>query len=475
MIRGALRRIGARGIGVQIAAFVVLAVVITNALVFGAGLALGLALGPPLDFDGTVEDLFAYGGRIATVATLVATAPDAARPAVAARAVAEVPGVFAAAADDAQQVVPLSPERARSFEARVIPRLLAARLDGRGLTWWLQPPTQADSRYPGVVVDFSDGLRLRFEHAGADLPRPPHRFGVIAFGVIATIVTIALLLGWTSRAISAPLERLAASVAGGGLDGPPLPQEGTAEVRRLAAALEAMRAAQRAMLAGRTEMLAAVGHDLRTPLTRMRLRAEAIGDPALRADFAGEITRMADLTDKALAFLRGDVFDEPFTRIDAASLIASLVDDLMDARGMAADAGPQVDLELPPRLVVRCRPEILARGVGNLIENALKFAAHRVVVRLAVAGEAVVIAIDDDGPGIAPEAREALLKPFARADAARGDRRGGFGLGLAIARRAAEQHGGRLVLGRASLGGLGCRMELPIVEAAADARAGISP
>ncbi|ODN71326.1 sensor histidine kinase [Methylobrevis pamukkalensis] len=449
-------------IGVQIALFVTLAIVATILLMATVFVLVDRVRGGP-PFTGEEEELFAYTGRIVLLSSLLDAAPPVERDTVLALALGNDAHLRKVAAPPSPGKPGLQAEGVlprESFETLMIPRALALRLPDH-IRWQLVAPTLADSRYPDVVVSLTGDLHLRFSHSGIDLPRPPPPLGLLIAGGLAILVTSGLLIAALKSSVIAPLERLAAGVAraGGALDVAPFVGEGAMEVRRLAAELNGLRDRQREMMTARTEMLAAVGHDLRTPLTRLRLRAEEVEADTVRADLVGEIDRLSQLTDKALAFLRGEAVAEPFVRIDVASLVASIADGF-------AELGRDVALDLPPRLVARCQPDALARAIGNLVENAFKF-GRTVSLRLAAGDDGrMIIEVADDGPGIDEALRERLQQPFVRGDdgEGRGDARGGFGLGLAIARRVAIDHGGDLLLTNRQPHGLVCRLSLPVLE-----------
>ncbi|WP_246734180.1 ATP-binding protein, partial [Oharaeibacter diazotrophicus] len=264
------------------------------------------------------------------------------------------------------------------------------------------------------------------------------------------------------RAVTTPLRRLAAAVEAAAPDGLPgaIPVDGPAEVRAVASAIAANTDRIRALMADNARTLAAVGHDLRTPLTRLRLRVDFVEDDDVRAALVGDLDYMTALTEEALAHLRGSGRPEPLERVDVGSLLSTVVDRF-------ADLDADVRADLPAGLEAPLRPNAVQRAVRNLIENALRHAGHaRVSARRA--GRHVVIAVADEGPGIAPEDRDRLVRPFERGDAARTSGPDhGLGLGLSIARDVAVSHGGRLVLGDNVPTGLIATLELP-----ADAAAG---
>jgi signal transduction histidine kinase len=201
-------------------------------------------------------------------------------------------------------------------------------------------------------------------------------------------------------------------------------------------------------------MLAAVSHDLRTPITRLRLRSEFIDDPALRTQTLDELAHMSSMVESVLVYLRGGEPREPATMIDVATSVQTICDQF-------ADMGNDIVYEGPDRLAIEGFPEEIRRAVTNLVDNAVCYGT-KVLVQLIADPFTVSIAIQDDGPGILAIDREAMQQPFVRGDAARGmNGRTGFGLGLSIATAAVEIHGGRLELLDRVPSGLIARITLP--------------
>ncbi|MFG1289876.1 sensor histidine kinase, partial [Xanthobacter versatilis] len=201
---------------------------------------------------------------------------------------------------------------------------------------------------------------------------------------------------------------------------------------------------------------AAVSHDLRTPMTRLRFRMEDVADPVLRAAMAADVAEMEQMVDATLSYLRGEASEEPVRPLDLVALVETLVDNARD-RGLAAD------LAAPPRLVVAGRLVSLKRMVSNLLENALLYGGAAHVVLVEEGGEAV-LTVRDEGPGIPDDQLAAVLEPFVRLEASRSRSTGGVGLGLPIARAVAEAHGGSLTLENGAGGGLVVTVRLPKVQ-----------
>jgi signal transduction histidine kinase len=272
--------------------------------------------------------------------------------------------------------------------------------------------------------------------------------GVIAIGV--SLIAI-LLIRWTLR----PVRTLskAAALIGHGQEVEPIPEHGGGEVRGLIRAFNEMQSRIHSLIADRTEALAAVGHDLRTPLSRLQLRSEAISDDALRGAISTDVREMEGMVSSLLAYLGGEDDPEARQRVDVAVMVATLVDEVEDAGGVASYDG----LDHAERLV---RPVGFKRAMRNIVENAAKY-GDRVAVHVLDEDGALVIIVEDDGPGIAPDMLDEVLKPFIRLDPARGRNTGGLGLGLAISARAIEREGASLTLVNREQGGLRVTVRLP--------------
>ncbi|EDX81387.1 MAG: sensor histidine kinase [Brevundimonas mediterranea] len=267
---------------------------------------------------------------------------------------------------------------------------------------------------------------------------------LLAAGLAAVIATAWL----ASHRAAAPLARLSAGALalGRDLDRPPLVEEGAREVRQAAAALNVMQTRLRAMIAERTRVLAAVAHDLQTPLTRMRLRVEKIGDDGLRAQLIADLAAMQHLVREGLDLARIETAPEPVVPVDLDALLSALCED-------AADAGQPVVFAQGCGAVLPTRPQALRRCLTNLIDNAVRHGGGATVSAM-VEGTTTRLAVRDHGPGVPEDRLEALFEPFYRLDPSRSRDSGGTGLGLTIARRMAEVAGGRLTLANAGDGGL---------------------
>lgn len=245
----------------------------------------------------------------------------------------------------------------------------------------------------------------------------------------------------------------AADRFGKGQDVSDFKPEGAREVRQAAQAFNLMRRRIQRQIQQRTEMLAGVSHDLRTPLTRMKLQLAMLGDMDGRAELDEDVAEMERMVEGYLAFARGEGTEQPET-VDLPALVDELV-------GRFRRQGAIIDLHSEGEIVMSLRPDALSRALGNLIGNAVRYAAH-VWVRVGVRGEAAEVLVDDDGPGIPSERREDVFRAFTRLEESRNPGTGGVGLGLTIARDIVRTHGGEVLLEDSPLGGLRARVRLPL-------------
>lgn len=272
---------------------------------------------------------------------------------------------------------------------------------------------------------------------------PPVLPSIAWLPALTTLVMAVAILGivaLTVRRLTRPLRALAdaADRLGRGEAVPPLPASGPVEIRRTTEAFNAMQDRLGRFIADRTRLLAAISHDLRTPITSLRLRAEFIEDEETRTKVLETLDEMARMAEATLAFARDDAAAEETRPVDLAALLQSLADDL-------ADLGHDVAFADAPALAYRCRPLALKRALRNLIENAVRY-GQRARISLAATSDGPRIAIDDDGPGIDPAQQDQVFEPFVRLETSRSRETGGVGLGLAIARSVVRAHGGELTL-----------------------------
>ncbi|NWG53422.1 MAG: HAMP domain-containing protein [Hydrogenophilaceae bacterium] len=273
----------------------------------------------------------------------------------------------------------------------------------------------------------------------------------------ATLLALTALALWFARRLARPIQTFAAAVQAVGVDpkSGAVAEEGPRELRNAAGAVNAMAARLRALVADRTQTLATVAHDMRTPLMRLRLAAER-SPPDQRERIAKEIAEMEALIASFIAFARDDPTSEKRVRLDLVALLQSVADD-------QAEAGRDVRLSsAESRLVIVGQPLGLKRLFTNLIDNAVKYGA-RADVALRRDGAEAVIDILDGGPGVPAGKREEVFKPFVRLHEHHGDGVSGAGLGLTAARSIARAHGGDVTIEETQQGGL-VRVRLPIEE-----------
>ncbi|HEY5637673.1 MAG TPA: ATP-binding protein [Burkholderiales bacterium] len=257
------------------------------------------------------------------------------------------------------------------------------------------------------------------------------------------------------RMVTRPLQRLAdaAEALGRDPERPPLTLEGPTEVRGVIEAFNHMQSEVRAYVLERTRLLGAISHDLKTPITRMRLRAEMLPDGAVREKFVRDLEDMEAMVGSTLEFFRALGKEPQRHPVDVTALIESIVDDFRET-------GHEVPVAGVPLGTYLGHPEALRRCLNNLVENALRY-GERAGITIDDAPEALRILVRDHGPGIPPGELERVFEPFFRLEASRNRESGGSGLGLSIARNIARWHGGEVRLSNAPGGGLLAELRLP--------------
>ena len=303
------------------------------------------------------------------------------------------------------------------------------------------------------VVRLPDGSAVRFEaaHVVETASIAANRFLLAIIPAIALIVIAGLMIRRTLR----PMGELARAAEAVGQGRECLVEErGPGEVRRVIRAFNAMQKRIHRLIADRTQALAAAGHDLRTPLARLRLRSEAVADTELRGAITADLREMEEMIESLLAYFGGEGDPQPTVRADLAVLIGTLVDEVRDLGGAVTYAGP-------PHVELRLRPPQFKRALRNLIDNALHYGGNA-AVSLRIAGDEAVIAVEDDGPGIPEDRMEEVLRPFARLDGARARNTSGLGLGLSIVDRIVRSEGGHFRLSNRKARGLRAEIRLPV-------------
>jgi signal transduction histidine kinase len=317
---------------------------------------------------------------------------------------------------------------------------------------------EEDTRRIGIALP--DGTMVSAKILPGLRPRP-FWLGPWMITVLFAVVSVTLLGLWAARALTAPLSSFAKAAENFSLNGAaaPLPERGPEEIRSVAKALNRMRERITTLIDDRTRMLAAISHDLRTPITRMRLRSEFIEDDAHRSRMLDDLDQMRSMLESVLSFLRNDRKLESMTLADIATTLQLVTDQF-------ADIGHKVTYDGPEHAMATVRPDDLRRSVTNLVENAVRFGGET-AIRLKVSPDIVTIEVEDDGPGISDARKEVMLEPFVRGDDARNmDEAAGFGLGLSIARSIVLAHGGELSLNDRQPHGLIVRIELPVRQQA---------
>lgn len=292
-------------------------------------------------------------------------------------------------------------------------------------------------------------------NARARLPGPRPAPLSVLIGALVSVIAVGVGAALVSRQIARPLANLAtaAQALGLGQSNVTVPLSGPEDVRRASTAFNAMAERLGRQLNRQRQMLWALSHDLRTPITALRLRAELIEDDATRAHLLAPLAEMEQLTEQALSLARAGASEEARRRIDLADLAHTLCGELQDM-GINATA------EAREPVLVECRPSEIARALRNLAENAAKYGGGGVMrVYRAPSGEAVV-EVTDEGAGVPPDLLTKITSPFFRADEAR-SASNGAGLGLAIAQAIADGHGGKLILENRTPRGFSAKLVLP--------------
>jgi signal transduction histidine kinase len=289
---------------------------------------------------------------------------------------------------------------------------------------------------------------------------PPRNFPIAEKTDVTSIIgvfliSIALLAYVVARMTTRPLKQLAqaAKDLGNDINRAPLSLSGASEIRQASAAFNAMQARIRQYIFQRTQMLAAITHDLQTPLTRLRLRLEKVDDRELQERLIGDLSAMQAMVREGLDLARSMDTTEAMHSLDVDSLLDSVCAD-------ASDSGQRVELKGSANVAVLGRPMSLRRCLVNLIDNAVKY-GQRADVSVDRQPGTVRIRIRDSGPGIAPAELARVFEPFYRVETSRSRESGGTGLGLTIARNIAEQHGGTISLVNRQSGGLEVTLLLP--------------
>ncbi len=304
-----------------------------------------------------------------------------------------------------------------------------------------------------ISLTLNDGQQLIASHHSIEgIALTPSRHLPLLTGYFLAIAVLALLaMRWAVR----PLHRLAqaADALGRDLAGVPLAETGPREVRQAAHAFNTMQSRLASYLNDRLRILAAVSHDLKSPITRLKLRSEMLSDSTQREKFLRDLDDMETMINATLDFLRGESRQESGVPLDINALLSTLRDDIQAVGGI-------VELSGAADSPLLARPQALKRCLANLLDNAVRYggSAH---ITVEDSTEALTLHIDDHGPGIVAGELESLFEPFRRGESSRNRATGGAGLGLAIARNLARAHGGDVTLANRPEGGLRATLTLP--------------
>lgn len=320
-------------------------------------------------------------------------------------------------------------------------------------------PHRASSIHPRHKIAFTVETRLQDGTAvsldalptSQAFPLPPR----LLFNLLTLLAAVIVLSLLAVRLATRPLNTLASAAEklGNDINSPPLIETGPTEVRRAAHAFNTMQSRLASYIQERTRILAAMSHDLKTPITRLRLRAELLEDDELRTKFTKDLEEMESLVASTLDFMRGVDNPEPLQPMDIMALLESLQTD-------AEEMGQEVRLEGIAAHPYPCKPAALKRCLGNLIDNAVKY-GKCATLRVENSDKQLKIRILDQGTGIPEALLERVFEPFYRLENSRNRDTGGTGLGLSIARNIAQLHGGELVLRNRAGGGLEAILTLP--------------
>ncbi len=359
-----------------------------------------------------------------------------------------------------EQVADQVPERSQEVGIRLGDLRRAIRIltpEGSSDAWMSMPEFQEQhTKYPHahvLAVQSSDGSWLVFTV-------PEKLWGLLwykrwAIWLLFLTVSTGVVSAIATRQLVRPIRRFAKAISLFGMNprAPPIAETGPRELAGVMSAFNAMQAQLQKFLASRITMLAAISHDLRSPLTRIRLRGEYIADEVQQARLFRDVDELQAMVDGALAFFRGDADEEPMTSFDLPGVLETIINDF-------ADQGIQIAYAGPSHVVYRGRPFALKRAMTNLIENAVKYGTPP-AIELACQDKTTTIIVRDRGPGIPSDALEHVFPPFYRLEASRNRSTGGVGLGLTAAQGIVRAHGGDIVLSNLPAGGLEALVTLP--------------
>ncbi len=349
-------------------------------------------------------------------------------------------------------------DKAAGLRARLLE--VAPEIGADGLLMGAPSPVSDKQEDPHLILvsmKLADASWVNFSITALSGPNHTSLLGI----VLSTSLMALLLIGVSIlilRSVTKPVQRCAEAVKRLYVDAEPQPiaVTGPREVRELAVAFNELQQRVKRLVDDRTLMLAAISHDLKTPLTRTQLRVENIDSAELRQSINADLGEMLTMIDSSLDFLKGERSGEPARDFDLKTILQSICDDL-------SDMGHATNFASDIQLVMRGRHLALKRAFTNLLTNAVKFGT-RVQVAVQRRGGQITVTIDDDGPGIPADQREAVFAPFYRLEASRNRQTGGVGLGLTVARSIIRGHGGDIILDGAPAGGLRVLVSLPSLQ-----------
>ena len=333
-------------------------------------------------------------------------------------------------------------------------------LGGPQLRWKELAIYGGHSEHQAVIgMHFPDGEWLNVT-AELEPLRPWHSPTFLVAFMLMT-VTAAVLTLWAVRRLTAPVQTLAraAEALGRDVNAPPLPENGPTEVAIAAVAFNTMAARIRRFVEDRTELLTAIGHDLRTPITRLKLRAEFVEDEEQRGKILADLEELEAMVSATLAFGRDARTTEHVSQLDLAELLRTILDEAGDAKPEMLD---KLNYEGPAHLTVQARSLSLKRVFVNLVANAVNYGGSATVRLMNPINGMVVVEVEDGGPGIRAGELERVFEPFHRGEPSRNRETGGVGLGLPIARNIMRAHGGDVTISNRPAGGARATVTLPV-------------
>lgn len=318
----------------------------------------------------------------------------------------------------------------------------------------LRPFNAATAKPDTEVIQTIVPLDKNTVISGVLLPPTPHWPVEIMIAALIAVVAASVGAAVVARRVVRPLSELtnAAAKVAGGTGAPHVAEQGPDDVRNAAAAFNAMAQKVTRTLESQRHLLSAVGHDLRTPLTAMRINLEFVEDEELRDGLMRNLEELQALTEQVLAAAKGASGEKP-RQVDLSALVESLVTDL-------DELGEPVSWAAHAPAPISCRPNEIKRALRNLVENAVAY-GHKAEVRITETGDGYDVLVEDQGPGIPESERQRVFEPFVRLESSRNEFTGGTGLGLTLVKAIAEGHGGQVQLESRPGGGLRARMHLP--------------